>query len=214
MTQPVGDLEDLNWSYSGSNTNVPTIMVFRPTWEEFKDFNKYMEYIESIGAHKAGLAKIIPPKEWVPRRKGYDLQDLMSFKIPDPISQMMDGNKGVFQSFNVRKRAMTVKEYHTKANSNQYRTPPFQDYEDLERRYWKNVTFVDPIYGADVPGSITDNDCDVSYNWIPSEGSEQGRHCLFFMTKSRFWVLHSTKCSCGNYCDLQNLAIIFSSAIS
>jgi len=135
-------------------------MVFRPTWEEFKDFNKYMEYIESIGAHKAGLAKIIPPKEWVPRRKGYDLQDLMSFKIPDPISQMMDGNKGVFQSFNVRKRAMTVKEYHTKANSNQYRTPPFQDYEDLERRYWKNVTFVDPIYGADVPGSITDNDCD------------------------------------------------------
>lgn len=37
---------------------LPQIMVFRPTWEEFKDFNKYMLYIESQGAHKAGLAKV------------------------------------------------------------------------------------------------------------------------------------------------------------
>uniref|UniRef100_A0A182N2D8 JmjC domain-containing protein n=1 Tax=Anopheles dirus TaxID=7168 RepID=A0A182N2D8_9DIPT len=34
------------------------IQVFRPTWEEFKNFPKYIEYIESQGAHKAGLAKI------------------------------------------------------------------------------------------------------------------------------------------------------------
>lgn len=36
----------------------PRIMVFRPTWEEFKDFDKYVEYMESKGAHKAGLAKV------------------------------------------------------------------------------------------------------------------------------------------------------------
>lgn len=34
------------------------IMVFRPTFEEFKDFNKYIRYIESCGAHKMGLAKV------------------------------------------------------------------------------------------------------------------------------------------------------------
>ena len=34
------------------------IMVFRPTWKEFKDFNKYIHYIESQGAHKIGLAKV------------------------------------------------------------------------------------------------------------------------------------------------------------
>lgn len=34
------------------------IQVFRPTWEEFKDFPKYIEYIESQGAHRAGLAKV------------------------------------------------------------------------------------------------------------------------------------------------------------
>lgn len=33
-------------------------MVFRPSWEEFKDFPGYIEYIESKGAHKAGLVKV------------------------------------------------------------------------------------------------------------------------------------------------------------
>lgn len=46
---------------------VPKIMVFRPTYEEFKDFKKYIDYMESQGAHKAGLAKVVPPPEWVPR---------------------------------------------------------------------------------------------------------------------------------------------------
>lgn len=41
-----------------SNNGVPRIMVFRPTWEEFKNFDKYVQYMESQGAHKAGLAKV------------------------------------------------------------------------------------------------------------------------------------------------------------
>lgn len=34
------------------------IMTFRPTMEEFKDFAKYIAYMESQGAHRAGLAKV------------------------------------------------------------------------------------------------------------------------------------------------------------
>lgn len=41
-------------------------MVFRPTWEEFKDFNTYIKYIESQGAHKAGLAKVNHPMKHFP----------------------------------------------------------------------------------------------------------------------------------------------------
>lgn len=34
------------------------IMVFRPTWEEFKDFSKYVAFMESKDAHKLGIAKV------------------------------------------------------------------------------------------------------------------------------------------------------------
>lgn len=34
------------------------IMTFYPTVEEFKNFSRYIAYVESQGAHKAGLAKV------------------------------------------------------------------------------------------------------------------------------------------------------------
>lgn len=34
--------------------------------------------------------------------------------------------------------------------------PHYDDFEELERKYWKNVTFNPPIYGADVNGSLYD----------------------------------------------------------
>ena len=58
MAQQVGPADDCNWSFAGSNVNVPTIQVLRPTWDEFKDFNKYLKQIEANGAHRGGLAKV------------------------------------------------------------------------------------------------------------------------------------------------------------
>lgn len=34
------------------------IMTFTPTKEEFKDFSRYITYMESQGAHKAGMSKV------------------------------------------------------------------------------------------------------------------------------------------------------------
>ncbi|XP_045506075.1 probable lysine-specific demethylase 4B [Colias croceus] len=133
------------------------IQVFRPTWDEFKDFNKYIQYMESKGAHKAGLAKVIPPPEWVPRKGGYDL-DQLNITIPSPICQVVTGKQGLFQQINIQKKSMTVKQFAVLANSAKYCTPRHTSFEDLERKYWKNVTYVAPIYGADVNGSITDPD--------------------------------------------------------
>ncbi|KAF0306787.1 putative lysine-specific demethylase 4B [Amphibalanus amphitrite] len=136
-------------------------MVFRPTYEEFKDFAKYIEYIESQGAHKAGVAKIIPPKEWVPRRNGFKVEDIGDMVIKNPICQVVTGRLGSYTQINVQKNAMTVRDFYRMANSATYQTPPHDGLEDLERRYWKNITYVSPIYGADVCGSLTDPDCDV-----------------------------------------------------
>lgn len=38
--------------------SIPRIMVFRPSWEEFQNFSGYINYMESKGAHKAGLVKV------------------------------------------------------------------------------------------------------------------------------------------------------------
>lgn len=139
------------------NKTQPRIQVFRPTYEEFKDFTSYIEYMESKGAHKAGLAKVIPPPEWIPRKSGYDL-DTLELSIPAPICQVVTGKQGLYQQINIQKKSMTVKEYSKLANSDRYITPRHFDYEDLERKYWKNITYVAPIYGADVSGSLTDPD--------------------------------------------------------
>jgi hypothetical protein len=39
------------------------IPVFKPTMEEFEDFESYMEGVECWGM-KSGIVKVIPPKEW------------------------------------------------------------------------------------------------------------------------------------------------------
>ncbi|XP_061883333.1 lysine-specific demethylase 4C isoform X2 [Entelurus aequoreus] len=131
------------------------IMTFRPTMEEFKDFNKYLVYMESQGAHRAGLAKVIPPKGWKPRRTYDDIDELM---IDAPIQQMMAGQSGLFTQYNIQKKPLSVQEFRRLANSDMYCTPRYLNYEDLERKYWKNLTFVSPIYGADVGGSLYDED--------------------------------------------------------
>ena len=33
-------------------------MCFTPTMDEFRDFNKYVAYMEEQGAHKCGVAKV------------------------------------------------------------------------------------------------------------------------------------------------------------
>ncbi|XP_059847620.1 lysine-specific demethylase 4B isoform X1 [Hypanus sabinus] len=130
------------------------IMTFHPTMEEFKDFGKYIAYMESQGAHRAGLAKVVPPKEWKPR-KSYDEIDDMT--IPAPIQQVVTGQSGLFTQYNIQKKSMTVGEYRKLANSEKYCTPRHIDFDDLERKYWKNLTFVSPIYGADISGSLYDS---------------------------------------------------------
>ncbi|XP_029813125.1 lysine-specific demethylase 4D [Suricata suricatta] len=130
-----------------------TIMIFHPTKEEFNDFDKYIAYMESQGAHRAGLAKVIPPKEWKARQTYDDISDIL---IASPLQQVVSGRAGVFTQYHKKKKAMTVREYRQMATSRKYQTPPHSDFEDLERTYWKTRLYDTPIYGADISGSLFD----------------------------------------------------------
>ncbi|XP_059123209.1 lysine-specific demethylase 4D-like [Peromyscus eremicus] len=139
--------------HCGPQSPGSTIMTFRPTMREFSDFSRYIAYMESQGAHRAGLAKVIPPKEWRARQSYEDVSDIL---IASPLQQVVSGQAGVFTQFHKKKKAMTVGQFRDLANSKKYQTPPHLNFEDLERKYWKSRFFGSPIYGADVNGSLFD----------------------------------------------------------
>ncbi|XP_055970789.1 lysine-specific demethylase 4D-like [Sorex fumeus] len=130
-----------------------SIMIFHPTKEEFSDFDRYIEYMESQGAHRAGLAKVIPPRDWKARSTYDDIEDML---ISTPLQQVVSGQAGVFTQYHKKKKAMTVGEYRRLAHSDQHRTPPHLDFQDLERKYWKTRLYGCPVYGADISGSLFD----------------------------------------------------------
>ncbi|XP_066519331.1 lysine-specific demethylase 4A isoform X2 [Hoplias malabaricus] len=130
-------------------------MTFHPTKEEFSDFNRYIAYMESQGAHRAGMVKVIPPKDWKPRRTYDDIDDLV---IPAPIQQVVTGQSGLFTQYNIQKKPMSVREFRKVSNTEKFCNPRYVEFEELERKYWKNLTFNSPLYGADVSGTLYDPD--------------------------------------------------------
>ncbi|KAM3876541.1 lysine-specific demethylase 4A [Diretmus argenteus] len=138
---------------AAAHTAGSRIMTFNPSKEEFKDFSRYIAYMESQGAHKAGMAKVIPPKDWKPRQTYDDIDDLV---IPAPIQQVVTGQSGLFTQYNIQKKPMTVREFRKTSNMDKFCNPRYVDFEELERKFWKNLTFNPPLYGADVSGTLYD----------------------------------------------------------
>ncbi|KAG6868897.1 hypothetical protein C0993_008195 [Termitomyces sp. T159_Od127] len=98
------------------------IPVFKPTMEEFRDFEGYVSRIECWGM-KSGIVKIIPPKEWsdsLPSLK----EQLVSAKIRTPIEQHMFGSGGRFRQENMEKRrVMSTREWFELCAKDEFRAP-------------------------------------------------------------------------------------------
>ena len=92
----------------------------------------------------------------------------LNVTIASPISQVVckakGGVPGFYQQLNITKKSMSVKAFSDLSNTEKFATPEHKDFEELEKLYWDTVNGTNPpIYGADVCGSITDNDCDVGF---------------------------------------------------
>ncbi|KAL0569180.1 hypothetical protein V5O48_012788 [Marasmius crinis-equi] len=98
------------------------IPVFKPTMEEFRDFEAYMLRIERWGMY-SGIVKVIPPKEWkdsLPPLK----EQLNNVQIRAPIEQHMLGQAGLFRQQNFEKRkTMSVREWAELCALDEYRAP-------------------------------------------------------------------------------------------
>ena len=125
-----------------------------------------MASLEAKNAHLAGIVKIKPPKEWIPRKIGYEPEDF-PFHIKKPIEQKFKSvgkRVGCYQTTCLGKTKKTLPEYKVMATSKEYEPPSHNgDYDKLERLYWKSLKMGSgqwPIYGADVSESIIDPEID------------------------------------------------------
>ena len=184
------------------------IPVFKPKWEDFKDFYKFNKAINKYGM-QSGIVKVVPPKEWKEYLLGsYSKPNLESIKIRSPIVQHINGDSGgVYTQHNVeRPRTYNVLQWKelsqmpnhqppalrsrnrghtedTKKNNNRIcqtesrkvlgiaesnedsehcesiyniDTSQFtpERCAELERVYWRSITYAAPMFGADMVGSL------------------------------------------------------------
>ncbi|KAG9119721.1 hypothetical protein FRC07_005109 [Ceratobasidium sp. 392] len=78
------------------------IPVFRPTLDEFEDFEAYMERVEVWG-RRSGIVKVIPPKEWTESLSSTTPR-LSGIKLKHPIEQHMIGKTGLYRQQNEERR--------------------------------------------------------------------------------------------------------------
>ncbi|KAG8892637.1 hypothetical protein FRB99_002560, partial [Tulasnella sp. 403] len=102
------------------------IPVFKPTYEEFCDFEKYMTRVEVWG-RKSGIVKVIPPKEWSDALP--PVKDLLpNLKLRHPIEQHMMGQGGLFRQNNVEKRrVLSLKDWAQLCAKDELKPYPIKD---------------------------------------------------------------------------------------
>lgn len=139
---------------SSGGQKIKTIPVFHPTLEEFTSgFTQYIERIQGV-CMDYGLAKIVPPSEWNPKASNWFGPASNRLVIPAPITQYVNGGKGIFQQTNVVQKPMKVSEFKKLAEKAKEARGNAVSDEEIERRFWKNIRFEPPMYGADMKGSL------------------------------------------------------------
>lgn len=142
--------------------SVTTCPIFRPTLEEFRNFKKYIRKIELEST--AGICKVIPPAGWW--TYDYDALDLDKLVVPTPVRQVVTGRVGTFNVDLFEVDPMTAAELRSLDQRVALVEP---SYAERERKFWRSLgvphpQWPDPIYGADMPGSLFDDDEASSWN--------------------------------------------------
>jgi jumonji domain-containing protein 2 len=129
-----------------------TCHVFRPTEIEFSNFYDYITLIE-LQYPQIGICKIIPPSS-VWKVKEIDVSQL-DVTIKTPIRQKVIGRNGVYNVDLFELRNKTIQQFYEFAKELKYDET---DFHERERMFWRSLAgtsgFGDPVYGADVPGTL------------------------------------------------------------
>ncbi|UNI24603.1 hypothetical protein JDV02_010337 [Purpureocillium takamizusanense] len=98
------------------------VPVFRPTMDQFKDFQRFMKKVDSYGM-KSGIIKIIPPQEWKDTQPPLD--DLVKHvRVREPIKQDIMGSNGTYRQVNIlHGRSYNVPQWRQLCEQSEHQPP-------------------------------------------------------------------------------------------
>lgn len=145
------------------------ILTLKPTMAEMQDgLVAYMEQV-MVDYPSSGSVKVVPPAEWTAmlEKASATAHKDLDFILPSPILQRAVGERGAYQFALVALQDTTLREFECKSESREAEQMSMlrgsNEPQELERAYWKNISYIAPEYGADMPGSIFGS-ADVPWN--------------------------------------------------
>ncbi|KAI9144266.1 JmjC domain, hydroxylase-domain-containing protein [Paraphysoderma sedebokerense] len=99
-----------------------SIPVFKPTMEQFQNFDNFIKAIDKWG-NQFGIVKVIPPQEWTDNLPDISNR-LEKVSIKSPIEQHFSGSSGIFRQDNFElKRTWSVNDWLRVSMSDGHRPP-------------------------------------------------------------------------------------------
>ncbi|RAH78016.1 hypothetical protein BO86DRAFT_321728 [Aspergillus japonicus CBS 114.51] len=78
------------------------VPVFKPTMDQFRDFQSFINKVEEYGM-RSGIIKIIPPKEWSDALPPLD-EAVKKIRVKNPIMQEFHGSHGTYTQANIERQ--------------------------------------------------------------------------------------------------------------
>ncbi|KJK81482.1 hypothetical protein H634G_02741 [Metarhizium anisopliae BRIP 53293] len=112
--EDIGEVLPDDWSGS--------VPIFRPTWHQFKDFQKFMKKVDRYGM-KSGIIKIIPPREWKDAQPPLD-ELVKHIRVREPIKQDIMGSNGTYRQVNIlHGRSYNVPQWRQLCEQSEHQPP-------------------------------------------------------------------------------------------
>ncbi|KAG5922189.1 hypothetical protein E4U42_005571 [Claviceps africana] len=112
--EDMGEMLPAEWSGA--------VPIFRPTWNQFKNFKRFMTKVDCYGM-KSGIIKIIPPPEWKATQPPLD-ELVKTIRVREPIKQDIMGSNGTYRQVNIlHGRSYNVPQWRQLCEQSEHQPP-------------------------------------------------------------------------------------------
>ncbi|KKK24596.1 jumonji family transcription factor [Aspergillus rambellii] len=114
-----GEEEEIEPDHYYGGGKVP---VFKPTMDQFRDFQAFINRIDKYGM-RSGIVKVIPPREWSDSLPQLD-EAIKKIRVKNPIMQEFHGSHGTYTQANIeRQRSYNLPQWKALGEESSHQPP-------------------------------------------------------------------------------------------